>query len=109
MTAARIKVITMSRISNVVFCIDLTVAVVFAPSAGARAVGGDDEIVVFNTNTLKYHCVKREWALKCTRNCIELKKSKAKESGGVPCKVCGGTCAPLEGATGTDPAAGDQS
>lgn len=56
------------------------------------AAGGDDEFVAFNTNSLKYHCSKCEWARKCTRKCMEVKKARARASGGVPCKVCGGSC-----------------
>jgi hypothetical protein len=46
--------------------------------------------VTFNTNTLKYHRPDCKWAIKCTKNCIETTPEKAKASGGVPCKVCGG-------------------
>ena len=52
----------------------------------------NDEMVAFNTKTLKYHCLKCQWAVKCTQNCITIKKSEAIKRGGVPCKVCGGSC-----------------
>jgi hypothetical protein len=52
----------------------------------------DDETVSFNTNTLKYHCVTCQWAKKCTKNCIKVKKAEAKSRGGVACKVCRGSC-----------------
>jgi uncharacterized membrane protein len=51
-----------------------------------------DEIVMFNTKSLKYHCPSCRWAKKCTRNCIKIMKSEAKKRGGIPCKVCGGSC-----------------
>jgi hypothetical protein len=51
-----------------------------------------DEVVLFNTNSLKYHCPSCQWAIKCTRNCISVSLEKAKSSGGIPCKVCGGSC-----------------
>ena len=50
------------------------------------------EMVVFNTQTLKYHCPSCKWTIKCTKNCILVEKKKAINSGGIPCKVCGGTC-----------------
>lgn len=56
------------------------------------ALTGAEEKVAFNVATKKYHCLSCQWAIKCTRNCIEVSKSEAKRSGGVACKVCGGTC-----------------
>jgi hypothetical protein len=58
----------------------------------AATSASDDETVSFNTNTLKYHCVTCQWAKKCTKNCIKIKKSEAKARGGVACKVCKGSC-----------------
>src|SRR2546426_7497860 len=52
----------------------------------------NDEMVAFNTKTLKYHCLKCQWAVKCTQNCVTIKKSEAIKRGGVRCKVCGGSC-----------------
>jgi len=51
-----------------------------------------DEIVAFNTKSLKYHCLECTWAKKCTVNCVNVPKSEAIRRGGVPCKVCGGSC-----------------
>ncbi len=51
-----------------------------------------EEMVAFNTKSLKYHCLSCEWAIKCTVNCVQIPKSEAIRRGGVPCKVCGGTC-----------------
>ena len=53
---------------------------------------GADEIVAFNTQSHKYHCLECTWAKRCTKNCIEIPRSEAIRRGGVPCKVCGGTC-----------------
>ena len=60
--------------------------------AGTVAAGEQDEIVLFNTSTHKYHCRTCSHAKRCTTNCIELTLSEAKARGGVACKVCGGTC-----------------
>ena len=57
-----------------------------------NASSSSDEIVSFNTQSLKYHCPSCQWAIKCTRNCISVTLAKAKSSGGIPCKVCGGRC-----------------
>ena len=51
-----------------------------------------DEIVAFNTKSHKYHCLECTWAKKCTVNCVNIPRSEAIRRGGVPCKVCGGTC-----------------
>jgi hypothetical protein len=51
-----------------------------------------EEIVAFNVETHKYHCLECRWAIACTKNCINLPVSEAKRRGGVPCKVCGGSC-----------------
>src|SRR2546428_10500257 len=52
----------------------------------------DDEKVVFNTQSHKFHCSTCKYAVKCTKNCVTVTKSEAIKRGGVPCKVCGGTC-----------------
>lgn len=57
-----------------------------------------EEIVAFNTKTYKYHCLQCRSAKACTKNCIEIKLSEAKERGGVACKNCGGTCRSLTSA-----------
>ena len=51
-----------------------------------------DEKVYFNLENSKYHCLTCKWAIKCTKNCIEMDLAEAKRRGGIPCKVCGGTC-----------------
>ena len=45
--------------------------------------------VYFNINSGKYHKISCIHATRCTKNCICVNKSRAKETG-VPCKVCGG-------------------
>ncbi|HJX29490.1 MAG TPA: hypothetical protein VJ885_16420 [Thermoanaerobaculia bacterium] len=50
-----------------------------------------EEVVYFNTDSLKYHCMTCRWAVKCTKNCVRMKKSEAEERG-TPCKVCHGSC-----------------
>lgn len=49
-----------------------------------------EEVVQFNTKSLKYHKPTCVWAQRCTRNCIPMKRKDAIRRGGVPCKVCGG-------------------
>lgn len=51
-----------------------------------------EETVAFNTSSLKYHCLTCTWAVRCTRNCVEVSVSEAKRRGGIACKVCGGSC-----------------
>jgi len=55
----------------------------------ARYVAKDTDIVVFNKKTLKYHIPSCTYAKRCTKNCVKVKRSAAKDQGGVPCKVCG--------------------
>ena len=50
------------------------------------------EKVALNTQSLKYHCPSCTWAVRCTKNCITTTRAEAEKRGGVPCKVCGGTC-----------------
>jgi hypothetical protein len=58
----------------------------------AVGVSAKEETVAFNTESLKYHCLECRWAIRCTRNCIEVTRSEARRRGGVACKVCGGAC-----------------
>lgn len=58
----------------------------------ANPSGVRDDVVFFNTQTLKYHCPSCKWAKRCTRNCIKLPRKDAIRRGGVPCKVCDGEC-----------------
>ncbi len=51
-----------------------------------------EETVAFNVETKKYHCLDCRWAIKCTRNCVQVPISEARRRGGVACKVCGGSC-----------------
>lgn len=56
-----------------------------------RASEGDPR-VAFNVSTHKIHCPTCRHALACTKNCIEMRFSEARERGGVPCGTCGGFC-----------------
>ncbi len=49
----------------------------------------NDDIVVFNENSKKYHTTACEWGKKA-KSTVKVKRSEAKRMGGVPCKVCGG-------------------
>ncbi|MGD9682678.1 MAG: hypothetical protein AB7W16_15930 [Candidatus Obscuribacterales bacterium] len=60
-----------------------------AGDSTARYVAKDTDIVVFNKKTLKYHIPSCTYAKRCTKNCVKVKRSAAKDQGGVPCKVCG--------------------
>jgi hypothetical protein len=66
------------------------------PASGAMPVApvlpAAAELVAFNTANGKFHCLSCEWAVRCTRNCIKLPLSAARARGGIPCKVCGGSC-----------------
>jgi rRNA maturation endonuclease Nob1 len=53
-------------------------------------VAANAEVVMYNTNTHKYHKTWCKWAKRCTVNCIKIEKKEAIKRGGVPCKVCGG-------------------
>jgi hypothetical protein len=66
----------------------LIVILVAALSAGPAL---PEEIVAFNVETHKYHCLECRWALACTKNCVNIPLSEARRRG-VPCKVCGGSC-----------------
>lgn len=48
------------------------------------------ELVMYNTQTGKFHSLSCRWAQKCTVNCIKIERQQAIKKGGVPCKVCGG-------------------
>ena len=56
------------------------------------AVADAEQKVAFNVESRKYHCLTCRHAIACTKNCIEISLSEAKRRGGVPCKVCGGSC-----------------
>ena len=65
-----------------------------APSLAATPGQGairSEEIVSFNTASAKYHCRTCQWALRCTRNCVNIPLSEA-SARGVPCRICGGSC-----------------
>ncbi len=64
---------------------DMTAAQSVEPADGYQ---NEDNIVVFNPSSLKYHKSYCEWAKKCKR-CIRIPVSNAIEQGGKPCRVCG--------------------
>lgn len=47
----------------------------------------DNERVVFNLRSHKYHLPACSAAKQCT-NCVEISRQEAKNRGGVPCKLC---------------------
>lgn len=61
-------------------------------AVGAELAKAKEEIVAFNTEALKYHCLDCRWAVRCTEHCREVPISEARRLGGVACKVCGGSC-----------------
>lgn len=77
----------MSKIGRVRAAIILVILMTLSGSSFGR-----EERVYFNLQNKKYHCLTCEWAIKCTKNCVELDLSEAKRRGGIPCKVCGGRC-----------------
>jgi hypothetical protein len=72
--------------------VSLLLVCTLALLAAASVSGVRDDIVFFNTQSLKYNCPSCRWAKKCTRNCIKLSRADAIKRGGVPCKVCDGVC-----------------
>ena len=42
----------------------------------------------YNTSNGKYHRQECRWAVKCTKNCIDLTLKEIKDKKGIPCKVC---------------------
>jgi len=71
-------------------------ALILAAILSAALVGGEEK-VAFNVQTRKYHCLTCRWAIRCTRNCVEIELAEARRRGGIPCKVCGGRCKPKPG------------
>ncbi|MBQ8677555.1 MAG: hypothetical protein IJ529_03705 [Alphaproteobacteria bacterium] len=57
---------------------------------GLPVLAADSTIVVLNTSRMIYHNINCQLAHKCTKNCINVTKQKAIESGTRPCKVYGG-------------------
>ncbi len=58
----------------------------------SAAAAPTEESVVFNIETLKYHCAECQWAQRCNRHCKVIPLAEAKRLGGIACKVCGGRC-----------------
>jgi hypothetical protein len=53
-----------------------------------------DPDVVFNKQSLIYHRASCSAARRCTKNCVVVKLSEAKQRGGRACEICGGPPAP---------------
>lgn len=49
-----------------------------------------DALVAFNVESKKVHKLSCPSARQCTVNCITIRRSEARERGGVACKRCGG-------------------
>lgn len=64
------------------------VIIIFATLATAQDKAND--WVFFNTVTYKVHKLSCEWAHRCTKNCIKIKRKDAYNRGSVACKVCRG-------------------
>lgn len=47
-------------------------------------------VVVYNLSNAKLHTHDCEWAEKCTKNCIYIKKRNLKDIFFIPCVICGG-------------------
>jgi len=60
-------------------------------SGAASSPAVSDEMVAFNTSSHKYHCASCRSARQCTRNCISIPLSQARQRG-TPCSICGGSC-----------------
>ena len=50
----------------------------------------EEETVIYNTQSHKYHTPDCASAKRCTKNCISIKREEAIKRDGVPCKICGG-------------------
>lgn len=61
----------------------------FSTELDLSAKDKEQEIVVFNQKSLKYHG-KDCSAVKSCKNCVEISRRKAKELGGAACKLCAG-------------------
>lgn len=48
------------------------------------------DVAVYNLSNGKLHTADCEWAEKCTKNCIYMKKEDLREMFYIPCLVCGG-------------------
>ena len=49
-----------------------------------------DPVVAFNLKSHKFHLPSCIHAIRCTENCITVRRSEALRRGGKACKVCGG-------------------
>lgn len=59
-------------------------------AAKSQKTSKDQETVVFNVKSYKFHYPSCSAAIRCTRNCIETTRGDAHQRGGIPCQLCGG-------------------
>jgi hypothetical protein len=88
--------------SFVARAISLALAVALSASVvvvEAQSRPSTDPEVVFNTQSLIYHRASCSAAKRCTKNCIVVRLSEAKQRGGRACRICGGPT--TSGAAGT--------
>jgi len=86
----------MSRYSGALQAVAVLSLIAVLAVSSMSVIAGGDENVVFNTQSHKFHCATCQSAIHCTKNCITIRKSEAIKRGGVPCKVCGGSCKKAE-------------
>ena len=67
----------------------LITLIVFCSTTMATYSYVSNTYVMYNVKSHIYHKPTCEWAIKCTVNCIMIKKEEAIKIGR-PCKVCGG-------------------
>src|SRR5262249_45917073 len=87
----------MKRITTTALALFIACTLLAAPHSNAQSAKqvnatAAEQLVVFNTHSLKYHCASCSAAVRCTRNCITTTLADAKARGGIACKICGGTC-----------------
>ena len=81
----------------ILFYTNIAFAESFAPLQLNAAVARNiifGDVLVYNISNGKLHLPDCEWAEKCTKNCIYLKKKELKKMFYVPCIVCGGGIIP---------------
>ncbi|MBX9685971.1 MAG: hypothetical protein K2X27_04665 [Candidatus Obscuribacterales bacterium] len=64
-------------------------AAALAEKSNLSSKNKDQEIVVFNQKSHKYHSKDCKAAKSC-KNCVEISRKKAKEAGAEACKLCSG-------------------
>ena len=69
-------------------CHESTEHLVLDATVRKNRISGD--VAVYNLSNGKLHTADCEWAEKCTKNCIFMKKRAVKKMLYIPCLVCGG-------------------